>query len=111
MNFGFSISPSSHIIMDDVSRKRFDALKKTEPDIAVCMSCGSCTATCTAGTNAEVSLRRMILMLQRGKDDEALAMASRCLLCGKCYLVCPRGINTRHVLLSISKCFGHDEDI
>ena len=108
MDFGYCISPSSHILMDEVDLTLFKKLQETEPDVSICMACGSCTATCTAGNFITMSFRQTILMLQRGKDQEALEMVSHCMLCGKCQLVCPRGINTRHALLSITRIYNKE---
>ena len=52
-----------------------------------------------------MNLRRVILLLGRGREDEALRMVSHCMLCGKCLIVCPRGINTRHLILSVTKIY------
>lgn len=103
MDFGFGISPSSHIMMDSVDQTAFNRLKETNPDINTCIACGSCTATCTAGNFTEMSFRRVLLMLQRGKVDEAKRMTQKCMLCGKCTLVCPRGINIRKILTDITR--------
>ena len=87
MDFGFCLSPSSHVKMDTVDLTTFNRLKETNPDVNTCIACGSCTATCTAGNFTEMSFRRLLLMLQRGKEDEAKKMIQRCMLCGKCTLV------------------------
>ena len=67
------------------------------------MACGSCTATCTAGPWSGMSVRKVIMGLERGRDIKA--MLSGCMLCGKCTMVCPRGINTRHLILSLSRIY------
>lgn len=103
MDFGFCISPSSHVMMDTVDMTVFDRLKKVNPDINTCIACGSCTATCTAGNFTEMSFRRVLLMLQRGKVDDAKKLTQKCMLCGKCTLVCPRGINIRKILTDITR--------
>lgn len=108
IDFGFCISPSSHILMDDVDLTMFKKLQETNPDINTCISCGSCTVTCTAGNFTDMSFRQLILMLQRGKDKEAIEKIRRCMLCGKCMLVCPRGINTRNILLSITRIYDKE---
>ncbi len=105
VDFGFGIAPSSAIWMDKVDRSKFEALCALEPDARRCMSCGSCTASCSASRHGGMSLRKVILYLQRGMDAQALEMVSSCMLCGKCLLVCPRGINTRNLLLSIQKIY------
>ena len=55
--FGFGISPSSTVNMDKVDFTLFDRLHELEPDAWKCMSCGSCSATCPAGTFSGMSLR------------------------------------------------------
>ena len=81
MDFGFKLSPSSAVNLDTVDR----------------------SATCTAAPWSGMSVRKVILGLQRGRDDEVDRMLSRCMLCGKCTMVCPRGINTRHLILTLCR--------
>ncbi len=106
IDFGFGISPSSGINLNNSDKDTFSKLAKIEPNVLKCMACGSCTATCTAGNFKPTSLRKAILNLQNGLKDEALEILSGCMLCGKCTMVCPRGINTRHLILSINKIYG-----
>ena len=80
-----------------------------EPDIRICMACGSCSATCTASPYSGMSVRKVILCLQRGRKAEAASMLRNCMLCGKCTMVCPRGINTRHLILSICRVYDDGE--
>lgn len=108
MDFGFGISPSSAINLDKVDCERFEKLHKMEPHVYKCMACGSCSATCPAGRFTGMSLRKVILDLQRGKEKEAASMLRGCMLCGKCTMVCPRGINTRHLILSV--CSLYEEE-
>ncbi len=109
MDFGFKISPSSTINLDKVDLEKFTRLHEIEPDVYKCMACGSCSSTCPAGRFSGMSLRKVILDLQRGKEKEAVAMMKNCMLCGKCTMVCPRGINTRHLILSIYRIYAEDE--
>ena len=46
---------------------------------------------------------------QRGKEADAFRMMKNCMLCGKCTMVCPRGINTRHLILSISRIYKMED--
>lgn len=102
--FGFSINKSKGIDLDNSGKDLFLYLSKREPDIQRCMSCGSCTATCTAGVFTNISFRKIILFAERGEEADAKEMAMKCMLCGKCLLICPRGINTRNILREI---FNH----
>jgi heterodisulfide reductase subunit C len=67
------------------------------------MSCGACTATCSAGNLIDFNVRRMSLHIRRGELSELSEEIDKCMLCGKCHLVCPRGVNTRNVILLIKK--------
>lgn len=106
--FGFNISPSSAINLDSVDLTLFEKLHEIEPDAYICMSCGSCSASCPAGQFSGMSLRKVLHDLQRGKEKDAIAKLKCCMLCGKCTMVCPRGINTRHLILSICKLYKED---
>ena len=108
--FGFKISPSSAINLDNVDRTRFDELCRIEPDALRCMACGSCSATCPAAEYSGMSVRKVLLNLQRGKEEEAFRLMSNCMLCGKCTMVCPRGINTRHIILSICRIYEKEAE-
>lgn len=108
--FGFRLSTSSTIDLDSVNRDLFELLCAIEPDARRCMACGSCSATCTAGPFSGMSVRKVLLSLQRGREEEAFKYLSACMLCGKCTMVCPRGINTRHLILSISRIYGKKEE-
>lgn len=103
IDFGYSLSKSRTLRIDNLDDSRFKALQKLEPDAAKCIGCGSCTASCSAGVFTELSLRKILLSMQRGDEKEYLNQLQSCMLCGKCMLVCPRGINTRHLILSICK--------
>ena len=100
-DFGFTISRSSTIDLDKADTGLYDRLCRLEPDAAICMACGSCSATCTAAPYSGMSLRKVIVDLQRGIDPRG--MMACCMLCGKCSMVCPRGINTRHLILTLSR--------
>lgn len=107
--FGFRLSPSSAINLDKVDREMFEKLCSIEPDARRCMACGSCSATCTAAEFSGMSVRKMLLFLQRGKEEEVFRMMRACMLCGKCTMVCPRGINTRQLILSVSRIYRQEE--
>lgn len=104
MDFGFGINTSSTIELNRVDLSLYKALVKENPDALVCMSCGSCSATCMAASHSGMSIRKLLAALQRGQNVKP--MLANCMLCGKCTMVCPRGINTRNLILSVCKISG-----
>ena len=106
VDFGFGLVPSSRINLDLFDKAKYEELAAVEPDVRKCMSCGSCTAFCTAGKYSTTSLREAMESIHNGQPDKALEMLRSCQFCGKCTMVCPRGINTRHLILSIHKTYG-----
>ncbi len=109
MDFGFSLTPSSAVNLDTVDTSRLRKLVEMEPQARICMGCGSCTATCTAGPYSGMSVRKVLLGLERGRDKEVDRMLSACMLCGKCTMVCPRGINTRNLILTLCRIAKTEE--
>ena len=109
MDFGFKLSPSSAVNLDQVDRRRYDRLVQLVPDASTCIGCGSCSATCTASSWTGMSVRKVLLGLQRGRDAEVDRMLSACMLCGKCSMVCPRGINTRALILAVCQNYQKEE--
>ena len=107
VDFGFGLSRSSAVRLDQLDLTLYRELEKLEPGVRTCMSCGSCSSTCTAGPWSGMSVRKVILALQRGMD--VAPMLQKCMLCGKCSMVCPRGINTRHLILSLCRIYGEDK--
>lgn len=102
-DFGFSLSRSSTINLDKVDTELYGKLTAKVPEASACMACGSCSATCTAAPFSGMSVRKVLLALQRGADVEG--MLSNCMLCGKCTMVCPRGINTRLLILTLCRLY------
>ena len=109
MDFGFNLSPSSAIELDALDTSLFRKLCSIEPGARSCIACGSCSATCTAAGYSGMSVRKLLLGLQRGRKAEVEKMLSNCMLCGKCTMVCPRGINTRRVILTVCQLYDNVE--
>lgn len=103
IDFGFKLNKSATIDLSKVDNSLYERLCEKEPTAKMCMSCGSCSATCTAAEYSGMSVRKVLLSIQRGQDIRE--MISCCMLCGKCSMVCPRGINSRQLLLTISKLY------
>jgi len=102
-DFGFTIAKSSTFRLDDADTGLYERLCVLDPDVMSCISCGSCSATCMASKYSRMSVRKMILALQRGQ--KLGSMLSNCMLCGKCSMVCPRGINTRKLILDVCSLY------
>lgn len=101
--FGFIVSPDRQIDFDNNQFEVYNHVKDAEPSIAICISCGTCSATCTAGKFTDFSLHKVILRVKRGETRGLKSDAAKCMLCGKCILACPRGVNTRNLILQINK--------
>lgn len=102
MNFwGYSI-PEARVIDYDKNDKNFAAFMALKaPSSKVCIGCGGCTATCTAGNLTEFNIRKLQMLVKRGENSEACNNLHKCMLCGKCLLVCPRGVDTRKMILAM----------
>lgn len=100
-DFGYKIAKDRQIDYDENKRQMFSEVAAWEPSIYRCISCGTCAATCSAGQYTDYSLRKLILLVKRGEEQEVITNVSKCLLCGKCQLACPMGVNTRNLILGI----------
>lgn len=105
-NFGFKINSEKQIDYDLNNHKVANFIDSLEPTYKTCISCGTCSATCTAAQFTDFSFRNVMLLIRRG-DTSVADEIKKCMLCGKCTLVCPRGVNTRNVILSIKKAVIH----
>lgn len=101
--FGYTKLDSGVVSLDSADKNFAKAVLEQEHSFAFCISCGSCTATCSAGNFTEYNLRKMQLMVKRGELEPLRDTITRCMLCGKCQMVCPKGVSTRNVVLQISK--------
>lgn len=102
-DFGYSIQPDRQIDYDRNRKEPIQWLVKLEPSINICISCGSCTATCSARQFTDFNIRRVHTFMKRGEFRSLRKEIEKCMLCGKCQLVCPRGVNLRNLILSIQK--------
>jgi heterodisulfide reductase subunit C len=101
--FGFTVHKDRQIDLDSNDRGILRSVMLVEPSISLCISCGSCAATCSAAMYTDFSLRKIILQVRRGVTIGLVSEIGKCMLCGKCYLACPRGVNTRNLIIQINR--------
>lgn len=103
IQFGFSTSQSRTIDYEKIDCTLLKYIVSNEPSFNSCMSCGSCTATCSAANLTFFNIRKLNMHIRLGEYENIQQEIDKCMLCGKCLLVCPRGINTRNVIMLIKK--------
>lgn len=94
---------SRQIDFDKFDNRLLLYVLKYETSFTTCLSCGGCTATCSAGNLTNFNVRKIGLWLRRGEMLKLSEEIEKCMFCGKCTLVCPRDINIRNVILLIKK--------
>lgn len=102
-NFGFSTTASRTIDYAKIDHRLISYILENEPTFNACLSCGSCTAICSAGNLTSFNIRKLSLQIRLGDFAHAHEEVDKCMLCGKCLLECPRGINTRNVIMLMKK--------
>lgn len=101
IDFGYRLHPDRSIHYDLNDKGIYKKVELAEPSVRICISCGSCTATCSSGAFTGLSLRTLIIYLKRGEYSGIAAEIEKCMFCGKCLLVCPRGVNTRGIIHAV----------
>ena len=99
--FGYTINPDRQLDYDVTDKSIFTFVLRHEPSILACISCGTCTATCTAGHFTGFNIRRLHTLLRRGETALLKTEIQKCMFCGKCQLACPAGVNLRNLIRSI----------
>ncbi|MGB8489701.1 MAG: 4Fe-4S dicluster domain-containing protein [Bacteroidales bacterium] len=107
--FGFTLSRARVIDYDSNDRRVVEYILEREPSLRLCIECGGCSATCTAGNFTNFSLREILILLKRGENETVKNRINKCMLCGKCLMVCPRGVNTRNVIFIAKEAFHKAE--
>ncbi len=102
-DFGFTTTKSRAVDYDKTDKRLIRYILENEPTFNACLSCGSCTAICSAGNLTAFNIRKLNLQIRLGDLAKTHEEIDKCMLCGKCLLECPRGINTRNVIMLIKK--------
>ena len=98
VNFGYTPLPKSIHDFDKADLALSDSISLEDPSFMLCIACGSCSATCTAGSFTNFSFRQMCHQIKRGENSEAISESEKCMMCCKCTLACPRNVNTRNII-------------
>ena len=101
--FGFSISQTRSIDLDQIDFSCLDELREAVPTFMVCINCGACTATCSAQQFSDFNIRKIKTMLMQGQYEGLARQLDKCMLCGKCTLVCPREVNLRNSIVNMRR--------
>ncbi|MFA7357820.1 MAG: 4Fe-4S dicluster domain-containing protein [Bacteroidales bacterium] len=105
-DFGFNISKPQSIDTNDMDVNRLQALEEKVPSFRSCISCGTCTATCSARQFGSFNIRRIHNLYRWDQRKGLEKEMQKCMLCGKCTLVCPRGVNLRSLIIHIRKALA-----
>ena len=103
IDFGYKKNDSYKLDLDLNSFGLYEKLLDTEHSASYCISCGTCTATCSAGQFVDFNFRKILLMCKRGDTLGLKTIINRCMVCGKCQFACPKGVNIRHLVLILNK--------
>lgn len=106
--FGFTVKTGRAIDLDAADMSVAEEVMARVPSWSLCIGCGGCTATCTAGAFTDYNFRKLHLMVRRGETAGLRRALSACMLCGKCVLQCPRGVNTRGVIAVLMELLPRD---
>ena len=103
IDFGYHISYDNQIDYDNNNKSVAAYIRSKEPTFDLCISCGTCAATCSAANKTDFSLRKIIILIKRGEIAGLEEEIKKCMFCGKCQLVCQRSVNTRKLILYITR--------
>ena len=82
-----------------MSRDLKDELK--EFDLAKCVQCGKCTASCTSGRDSNLRTRRLVFLVKSGKDVSMDRDLWACTTCYTCQERCPKGVKVTDAIIRI----------
>lgn len=99
--FGFNIAQTRAIKLTPEDLEKVNKLLELVPSYKRCISCGGCTATCSARQYTDFNIRKTHCYFRRGQFDLLEKELQKCMLCGKCTLVCPRGVNLRSLIINM----------
>jgi heterodisulfide reductase subunit C len=82
-----------------MSKEMSGSLK--EFDLAKCVQCGKCTASCTSGRDSNLRTRKLVFMAKSGKDISNDKDLWACTTCYACQERCPKGVKVTDAIIRI----------
>jgi heterodisulfide reductase subunit C len=82
-----------------MSKDLSEALK--EFDLAKCVQCGKCTASCTSGRDSNLRTRKLVFLVKSGKDVSMDKDLWACTTCYACQERCPKGVKVTDAIIRI----------
>jgi heterodisulfide reductase subunit C len=101
--FGFTTRKDCVINMNDANLKLSSYLKREYPSYQLCISCGVCSAVCTAAQLWSFNIRELKLQIDRGATEAVKSSINQCMVCGKCEQTCPKSVSNRKIVLLVKQ--------
>lgn len=87
-----------------------EVLRLAGPEVASCIQCGTCSASCSTASMMDKSIRMLIQLCLDGEEEAALSSESiwLCTSCLLCTVRCPRGIRPKAVVSALRQIYERD---
>ncbi|MDO9511815.1 MAG: 4Fe-4S binding protein [Bacteroidales bacterium] len=102
-DFGFSPMKNKVLNFDELNHDFHQWIAIQDSSFNLCIACGTCASTCSAGSYTHFSFRELCKDIRWGNAEKAMKESEKCMLCGKCSIACPRNINTRNIIKMVRK--------
>jgi heterodisulfide reductase subunit C len=96
---------SSGVDMEAAAETKVDLLSEIAKNIAACMQCGTCTASCGSSQKMDYTPRQLWRLVQSGLKEE-IFNSRTFWLCSSCYLCtlrCPRGLPLTDTMAALKR--------
>ena len=79
-DFGFSIAKTRSVKLSDTDMSKYQQLLELVPSFKRCISCGGCTASCSARQFTDFNIRKTHCYFRRGQYDKLEEELQKCML-------------------------------
>ncbi len=110
VDFGFNIKKARSFNMSNNDFSKVKMMFEAVPSYRLCISCGGCTATCSARQFTNFDIRKVHNSFSRGLYVNLDKELQKCMLCGKCTLICPRGVNLRSLIIEMRQLLNSQSE-